>query len=275
MISDFDRPGEWAFRTGISYDFSELVLLAVFVPTIFIPGVKDILAVGGYSIVDGAASPNAAMMFVTFENWDDRPVPEQHQTAILGHINKGLAEIEDGLLVALPMPSLPGLGTSAGFTYMLQDRQGSGLAGLQQAGGTIITNGNAQTGLQGLRTTFRSTAPQLRVTAQADAPYRMNPSDIEELKVPGPSGKLIPLGTVANIEEIVGPQTVTRFNLYPTIKIIGQAAPGYSSGEALLLMEDMSDKELPSSPLSTKAGPSRSPFVSQSPPRCSVPWAAS
>ncbi len=254
-----------------------------------VPGVKDILAVGGYSIVDGAASPNAAMMFVTFENWDDRPVPEQHQTAILGHINKGLAEIEDGLLVAFPMPSLPGLGTSAGFTYMLQDRQGSGLAGLQQAGGTIITNGNAQTGLQGLRTTFRSTAPQLRVdidreqvkkrgaslsevyntlsiamgsayindftkfgrvfrvTAQADAPYRMNPSDIEELKVPGPSGKLIPLGTVANIEEIVGPQTVTRFNLYPTIKIIGQAAPGYSSGEALLLMEDMSDKELPSS----------------------------
>ena len=65
--------------------------------------------------------------------------------------------------------------------------------------------------------------------------------------MPGPSGKLIPLGTVANIEEIVGPQTVTRFNLYPTIKIIGQAAPGYSSGEALLLMEDMSDKELPSS----------------------------
>jgi HAE1 family hydrophobic/amphiphilic exporter-1 len=254
-----------------------------------VPGIENVLAVGGFSLVDGASSPNSGMMFVTFKNWDERPVPEQHQTAILEKMNRDLAEIGEGIVIAFPVPSLPGLGTSSGFTYMLQDKQGGDLASLQQAGGKIIADGNSQTGLQGLRTTFRSTAPLLRVnidrdqvkkrgvslgevyntlsvamgsayindftkfnrvfrvTAQADSPYRMAPDDIKNLKVRGPSGKMIPLGTVAEVEEILGPQTVTRFNLYPTIKVTGQAAPGFSSGEALLLMEDMSEKILPAS----------------------------
>jgi len=254
-----------------------------------VPGIENVLAVGGFSLVDGASSPNSGMMFVTFKNWDERPVPEQHQTAILQKMNRNLAQIGEGIVIAFPVPSLPGLGTSSGFTYMLQDKQGGDLNSLQQAGEKIITDGNAQTGLQGLRTTFRSTAPLLRVnidreqvkkrdislsevydtlsvamgsayindftkfnrvfrvTAQADSPYRMAPDDIKNLKVRGPSGKMIPLGTVAEVEEILGPQTVTRFNLYPTIKVTGQAAPGFSSGEALLLMEDMSEKILPAS----------------------------
>jgi HAE1 family hydrophobic/amphiphilic exporter-1 len=75
----------------------------------------------------------------------------------------------------------------------------------------------------------------------------MLPEDITQLKVRTPSGKMIPFGTIAKVEEILGPQTVTRFNLYPSIKIIGSAAPGFSSGEALKIMEDMSSKSLPTS----------------------------
>lgn len=252
-----------------------------------IEGIDDILAVGGFSLIDGASSPNAGMMFVTFKNWDERGEPELHQSALLKKINMSLARVNEAVAFAFPVPSLPGLGTSAGFTYMLQDRGGLGLDSLQKASGQLIADGNSQTGLERLSTTFRATSPQLRVdidrdqvkkrgvllsdvyntlsvalgsayvndytkfgrifrvTAQADVPYRMSPSDIMDLKVRGPSGKMIPLGTMAKVEEVLGPQTVTRFNLYPSIKIMGSAAPGFSSGEALHIMEDMSDKSLP------------------------------
>ena len=252
-----------------------------------VAGVDNVLAVGGFSIIDGAASPNAGMIFVVFKDWSERPVPEQHQTAIIGQINQSLSQIGEGLAFGFPMPSLPGLGTSSGFTYMLQDRQGVGISTLQKAGNQLIADGSAQSGLGRLSTTYRATAPQLnididreqvnkrgvkladvyntisialgsayindytqfgrvfRVTAQADAQFRMKPDDIKQLKVRGVGGAMIPIGTFAQINEVLGPQTITRFNLYPAIKINGEAAPGFSSGEALHIMEDMSEKSLP------------------------------
>jgi len=82
---------------------------------------------------------------------------------------------------------------------------------------------------------------------QADSPFRALPEDVGSLKIRTGDGKIIPMGTISNVEETLGPQTVTRFNLYPTIKILGSAAPGFSSGEALLIMEDMSADKLPAS----------------------------
>ena len=75
----------------------------------------------------------------------------------------------------------------------------------------------------------------------------MTPEDIRELKVRGPTNEMIPLGTFTEVVEVLGPQTVTRFNMYPAIKITGEAAPGFSSGEAIHLMGDMAEKNLPTS----------------------------
>jgi HAE1 family hydrophobic/amphiphilic exporter-1 len=56
---------------------------------------------------------------------------------------------------------------------------------------------------------------------------------------------MVPLGALVTVEESFGPQIVTRYNLYPSAAITGQAAPGYSSGQALTLMEQMADQKLP------------------------------
>jgi HAE1 family hydrophobic/amphiphilic exporter-1 len=82
--------------------------------------------------------------------------------------------------------------------------------------------------------------------AQADSKFRMDPKDIKQLKVRNAEGTMIPIGTFAQVDEVLGPQTITRFNLYPAIKITGEAAPGFSSGQALQIMEDMSAKKLTS-----------------------------
>ena len=56
---------------------------------------------------------------------------------------------------------------------------------------------------------------------------------------------MVPLGTVAKVEKSFGPQIINRYNLYPSASITGEPAPGYSSGEALKLMEQIAADKLP------------------------------
>jgi HAE1 family hydrophobic/amphiphilic exporter-1 len=58
---------------------------------------------------------------------------------------------------------------------------------------------------------------------------------------------MVPVGTLVEVERTLGPQTILRYNLYPSASITGQAAPGFSSGQALALMEQMADQKLPPS----------------------------
>ena len=78
-----------------------------------------------------------------------------------------------------------------------------------------------------------------RVYLQADEAYRNEPGDIRLLKVRNAEGKMVSLGTLANMEESFGPQIIRRFNLFPTATITGSAVPGFSSGQALNLMEEI------------------------------------
>lgn len=254
-----------------------------------VEGTSEFLTVAGYSIIAGSAASNTGFLIVTFKPWEERAGPEVSQAAIIQNINRGLSRFEEGQAFAFPVPSLPGVGTSGGFTYMLQDRAGVGLAELQKVGQEVIADGSAQTGLSNLSTTFRANVPQLevdidreqvmrtgttmqevfdtlqvylgssyvndftlfgrifKVTAQADAEFRDEPESIKRLELRNAKGQLIPLGALAEINEVYGPQTVTRFNLYPAVKILGGPAPGYSSGEALEIMESMSADKLPDS----------------------------
>ncbi len=86
-----------------------------------------------------------------------------------------------------------------------------------------------------------------QVKVQADARFRANVNDIRQLEVRNSRGEMIPLGTLLSVDETLGPQIITRYNMYPSASISGSAAPGYSSGQALKLMEDMAGAKLPPS----------------------------
>jgi HAE1 family hydrophobic/amphiphilic exporter-1 len=86
-----------------------------------------------------------------------------------------------------------------------------------------------------------------QVRVQADQRFRMEPRDIERLEVRNRNGDMIPLGSVAKVERSFGPQIITRYNLYPTAAVTGEPAPGFSSGEALQLMEELAAAQLPAS----------------------------
>ena len=86
-----------------------------------------------------------------------------------------------------------------------------------------------------------------QVRIQADPAFRSEPDDIRRLDVRTRQGKMVPLGAFVTVKESFGPQIVTRYNLYPAASVIGQAAPGYSSGQALTLMERIANQKLPAS----------------------------
>jgi HAE1 family hydrophobic/amphiphilic exporter-1 len=84
-----------------------------------------------------------------------------------------------------------------------------------------------------------------RVTAQADAPFRDEPSDIMRLQTRSVSGAMTPLGSVATLRDDSGPYRVVRYNLFPAAELQGDTKPGYSSGQALAAVEKMANARLP------------------------------
>jgi multidrug efflux pump len=84
-----------------------------------------------------------------------------------------------------------------------------------------------------------------QVIAQADSPFRLNAEDVGRLKTRNAAGEMIPLGALMTVREITGPDRVVHYNMFPAAEINGAAAPGFSSGQAVSIMEKLAQRELP------------------------------
>ncbi len=84
-----------------------------------------------------------------------------------------------------------------------------------------------------------------QVVAQADTSYRQSAADILQLRARSDTGKMVPLAAIAEVDKQSGPYRVVRYNLFPSAEIQGEAAPGYSSGQAIKAMEEISARVLP------------------------------
>jgi HAE1 family hydrophobic/amphiphilic exporter-1 len=204
------------------------------------------------------------------------------------NLNRSLQAVTRAMVFALPPPPIQGIGNVGGFTMQVEIRNGDfDYALLQNIADTVVRDGNAQSGLQRLSTSFRASAPQFRVTVdrvkaetlgittgnvfaalatyvgsdyaaqftkfghvfqvytQALPDYRATANDIRNLKVKAGNGTMTPIGTVAEIKETQGPLLISLYNLYPTASVVGSSAPGFSSGEALELMDQIGQHALP------------------------------
>lgn len=84
-----------------------------------------------------------------------------------------------------------------------------------------------------------------RVYMEGDSEYRENINDLSKIYIKNKSGEMLPLNEVVKTKNITGPYTRTRFNMYPSITINGNARNGVSSGDAIKTAEQISDKILP------------------------------
>jgi multidrug efflux pump subunit AcrB len=84
-----------------------------------------------------------------------------------------------------------------------------------------------------------------RVTAQADSAFRLTSKDALNIRVRNANGDAVPLGSFTTVSDVSGPSRVPRYNLYPAAELDGSAAPGYSQGQAIDIMQKLAAETLP------------------------------
>src|SRR5688500_107367 len=92
---------------------------------------------------------------------------------------------------------------------------------------------------------FNRSGRVYQVQLQSEPRFRAYPEDIRNVYVRARSGDLVPLTALASIREVKGPELLERFNVFTSAKVMGSGAPGYSSGDALRVAEEVAKEALP------------------------------
>jgi HAE1 family hydrophobic/amphiphilic exporter-1 len=132
------------------------------------PGVQYTTSVIGFSLLSLVQNTYSAFFFVTFKPWSERTKPEEQYPAIKARLNKYLSTLPEGIAFAFPPPAIPGVGTSGGFTFMLEDRSGKDVAFLAQNLKTFLDAARKRPELGTLIPTFLPNVPQVFVKVDRD-----------------------------------------------------------------------------------------------------------
>jgi multidrug efflux pump len=132
------------------------------------PGVEVFNTIMGYSILAQVNSTYSAYCSVTLKPWLDRKKPEEKVEAILAHVNRELGKIPSAQAFAFSPPAIPGIGTSGGFTFVLEDRAGKDVQFLAENVNRFIEAARKRPELAGVTTTFRPTVPEVFVDVDRD-----------------------------------------------------------------------------------------------------------
>ena len=257
------------------------------------PAVESRSIINGYSLIDSQYKSNVSTFFVKLKDFKERYASSERARressfAVLREVASKAANIRTGLFIPIAPPAIPGIGTTGGFEFWLQDKTAEGNAArLYDITRRFLAKARARPELSGLNTTFRASSLQLRaevdrsravllgvpvgdvysalqaqfgsiqvsqfnqysrvwnVILQSDAPYRKNPGDLTRLYTRSVDGKMAPLSAMVTTEFTKDPDLVPRFNGFPAAQVTGNAASGYSSGEAITVMEQVAKEVLP------------------------------
>jgi hydrophobe/amphiphile efflux-1 (HAE1) family protein len=250
------------------------------------PGVAEVIAVSGFSIISGAGE-NAALCVVVLDPWEARNTPDRQLEGLLGRVRRELAAIPSANIFAFSPPAIRGLGMTSGFDFRLQALGNQTPQDLSAVTHAMIVAANQEPSIRAAFSTYSANVPQIflnldrdkaetmkvpvsrvfstlqaqlgskyvndfnlysrvfQVKVQADAEYRDAVDDIRRLYVRGDGGSMVPMSSLATLSTVLAPQAVDRYNQFPTAQINGEAAPGFSSGQAMAAMTRLAAKTLP------------------------------
>jgi HAE1 family hydrophobic/amphiphilic exporter-1 len=132
------------------------------------PGVKTVTSVVGFSLLSTLYNTYSAFFFVNFQPWSERTKPAEQYDAIKAHLNAELRKLPEATAFAFAPPSIPGVGTAGGFTFVLEDRSGKDVAFLADNLAKFLEAARKRPELTGLSTTFLPAVPQIFVTVDRD-----------------------------------------------------------------------------------------------------------
>ncbi|HEY7339047.1 MAG TPA: multidrug efflux RND transporter permease subunit [Bryobacteraceae bacterium] len=124
------------------------------------PGVQGCTSVLGFSLLSRVQNTYSAFFFVTEKPWEERTRPEEQYQAIRSHITRELSKVRDGIAFSFAPPAIPGVGTSGGVTFMLEDRSGGDLQFLGRNVDKFVAAARKRPELSGVTSTFLAGVPQ-------------------------------------------------------------------------------------------------------------------
>ena len=127
------------------------------------PAVQDVGTVNGYSFIDGQQNNSAAVIFGLLKPFDERKDPKLLSFDTLRRLNAQFFARKDGIAFAVNPPSIPGLGTTGGFEFYVQNRGSGEPRATDQALQAFLAKARQRPELQGVNTTFRANSQQLFV----------------------------------------------------------------------------------------------------------------
>ncbi len=250
-------------------------------------GVQDVIAMSGFNLLDGVDEPNYGVAFVVLKPWSQRTTPQTQIDGLLKTVDKEFSKMKDAKAVAFNAPPIPGLGSTGGFQFEIQDLNGFGVKTLAKVTNKFVEEARKQPALRGIFTTFSVDVPQLyleldrtkaktlglsisnifetlqiylgsyyvnqfnkygriyKVFLQAEPNARSKNMDVGSIYVRNDQEKMVPLSTLIKLKTILGPYNVPHYNLYTSATVNGSTTPGYSSGQAIKVMEQLAEKILP------------------------------
>ena len=212
--------------------------------------------------------------------------PEQFQE-IKTRLNQKLSQLPEGIAFDFSPPAIPGVGTSGGFTFVLEDRAGKDVEFLTQNLNTFMAAARKRPEIGFLATTYMPSVPQQfvnvdrdkvikqgvnisdvyktlqtfmggyfinyfnrfgrqwQVYIEAEGQYRTKAENVGQFYVRNGNGDNVPLSALTKFEPRIGPEYTMRFNEYRSAQIVGSAAPGYSSAQAMKALEEVFAQTMP------------------------------
>jgi hydrophobe/amphiphile efflux-1 (HAE1) family protein len=269
---------------GSSLNRTDAVVRQAVDAALKVPGTQDVVAIAGLDGASFSTAPNAGVLFITLKPHAERDQSaddvQQAMFPAFGGIKGGdimviapppIQGIGTGGGFKMMIQDRNGLGynalAQAAFGMMMAANQQESVAGaftLYNTGtprltadvdreraermGVPVANVFSTLGSylgSSYVNDFNYLGRTFRVTAQADAPYRDDASDIQSLKTRSASGAMVPMSSLMTLKNDAGPYRVVRHNLYPAAELQGDTKPGYSTGQTLASMEALAAKTLP------------------------------
>src|SRR5206468_9617545 len=132
------------------------------------PGVEHTTTVVGFSLLSFVRTSYNAFFFVTLKEWNDRKSREERFQVIKQRLNGELSKLPEGIAFNFSPPAIPGVGTSGGFTFALEDRAGKDVPFLAANLNTFLEAARKRPEIAGLSTTFLPSVPQQFVDVNED-----------------------------------------------------------------------------------------------------------
>jgi HAE1 family hydrophobic/amphiphilic exporter-1 len=132
------------------------------------PGVQYYTAVAGYGLLSQTYTTYNAVVFVALKPWDERTAPQERYRSILTSLNTRLLALPEAVAMAFPPPAIPGVGTSGGVTFLLEDRSGSPFQFLADQTKTFLDAARTRPEMARLMTTLVPAAPQRFASVDRD-----------------------------------------------------------------------------------------------------------